>query len=289
MQTGAISGVGGITKGGNYTVSMSAVETYQGGTTINAGVLRVSGAGSINNTSGININGGEFGYTSSKTLTAGITFTSGILSGTGTVSPVLATSNNAIIAPGATSAAGTYGVLTVNGNVSLKDAGSNGANDGGKLAIGVSKAALGGPVGTAGVTYDQLQVMSTASSVDLTKGVLALSLGPNVEAGDVYYILNNQISSGGLVGTFGSATINGAAASESTTNIGGVNYQTFSTGIYNFAVSYGAVAGTSFGGSGNDVALQVVAAPEPTSLGFVAAGGLILLGRRRRTRGIISN
>ncbi len=285
----AMSGTGGITQNASYTVSTGSTETYFGATAVNSGIFKITGTGTINNTSGVTINGGEFAYASSNALTKAITFTSGTLSGTGTVTAVAATNNNDTIAPGATSAATSYGVLTVKGDLSLKDAASNGSSSGGKLAIGVSKAALGGSVGAAGGTYDQLAVVSTATSVDLTNGVLMLTMGANIEAGDVYYILNNQISSGGLTGTFGSATINGTSATASTTNIAGTDYQSFSVGPVSFALSYNAVAGTSFGGSGNDVALQIVSVPEPASLGFAAFGAAGLLNRRRRGRGIISN
>jgi fibronectin-binding autotransporter adhesin len=56
---GAISGSGAVEQNGPGTTTLTAVNTYAGATTISAGVLALSGAGSIANSSGV-INDGTF-------------------------------------------------------------------------------------------------------------------------------------------------------------------------------------------------------------------------------------
>ncbi len=90
--------------------ALNATNTYTGATTINGGVLAVTGSGSINDTSGITLNGGTLNYSSSVALTAPLTITSGTISGNGTINQNLTI--NGSIAPG-----NSIGVLTVGGNV----------------------------------------------------------------------------------------------------------------------------------------------------------------------------
>ncbi|RYD39231.1 MAG: hypothetical protein EOP85_16320, partial [Verrucomicrobiaceae bacterium] len=54
--SGAISG-GGLTKAGAGTLSLSGVSAYSGATTVEDGLLRVDGAGAINSSSGVTVNG----------------------------------------------------------------------------------------------------------------------------------------------------------------------------------------------------------------------------------------
>jgi fibronectin-binding autotransporter adhesin len=261
-----------LIKTGGNTWSILAGTSFTGTTQITGGILNIASAGTINTTSGITINGGELAYSSATNLSAPITFTAGKLSGTTTVGAVSATNNNDTVAPGSTSAALNFGKLTVAGNLSLAS-----ATTGGKLAIELSKASAGGAVGTGGGTYDQVAVTSAATSVDITKGVLVLTAGNNVEMNDVFYIVDNQITSGGLTGTFGSGSINGTNATGSFAQ-GGV----FSAAGYNFMISYNAITDSAFSSTGNDIALQVV--PEPTSLSAIGLGLGAMLTRRRRNR-----
>ena len=75
-----LSGTGTLTKNGTGTLSLNGTNTYSGATTINAGVLQVSGTGSLGSgTYAGNIaDGGTFVYSSSAAQTM-----SGIISGNG--------------------------------------------------------------------------------------------------------------------------------------------------------------------------------------------------------------
>ena len=89
--SGTITGVGGsIVKVGTGTLTLSGVNTYTGGTTINAGTLAVNGS---------------IASSSLTTVTSG-----GVLSGSGFVGTTIV---NGTIAPGNSS---TIGTLNVNGN-----------------------------------------------------------------------------------------------------------------------------------------------------------------------------
>jgi len=186
------------------------------------------------------------------------------LAGHGTVTGDVTGVSGSTIAPG-----NSPGILTVDGNLSLGQ---------GNLGIALSKTSIGhSPV--AGTEYSQLAV-TTGNTVDITDGTLVLTLGNNVEAGDVYYILDNQDPSFAIIGSFTGTTINGAAATGSFADNG-----QFTAGIFTFNISYDtSTNGTFNSGSGNDIALQVVSAPEPTSLGLIGLGGMGLLARRRRAR-----
>ncbi|MFN9367513.1 MAG: beta strand repeat-containing protein, partial [Planctomycetia bacterium] len=84
--------------GGLFTLTGS--NNYTGATTITGGTLQIASTGRINNTSGVTINGGEFRYNSATALSQAITFSSGVLSGTGAIGVAVTVGGNNTISPG---------------------------------------------------------------------------------------------------------------------------------------------------------------------------------------------
>ncbi len=96
-----------LTMSGTGTLNLSGANTYTGTTLINSGTLAVSGSGSVNNSSGITINGNGavLLQNSSVASTPAITLTQGTVTGSGTV--------------GATTVGAGTGGIVGNGNGTL--------------------------------------------------------------------------------------------------------------------------------------------------------------------------
>jgi autotransporter-associated beta strand protein len=83
-------GASDVTVFGNNTAELAGVNLYTGATTVAGGTLLVSGAGSINTTSGVTVNGtgAKYVHTSSVASSRTITLTKGTVDGTGTLGTV---------------------------------------------------------------------------------------------------------------------------------------------------------------------------------------------------------
>ena len=92
------SGGGSLIKNGSSTVSLTGANTYTGATTVNAGILNLSGNGSIATSTGLTLNGGGLTLTNTTTAEGGID----------RVGAVGITSNGGTITYNNTSAANTY-------------------------------------------------------------------------------------------------------------------------------------------------------------------------------------
>jgi autotransporter-associated beta strand protein len=227
---------GSVTKVGTGALALTGVSTYTGGTTINGGKLLVNG--SLASALAVN--------------------TGGTLGGSGTVGAVNA-SGGGTVSPG-----NSPGILTVAGDFTLQS---------GHLAIDLAKTAPDSLV--AGTDYDQVMVSGAGRLVDLTGGDLDLTLGGNLQIGDVYNIINNVSDTSTFTGTFTTGSINGFAAT--------ITNNVISADGFGFQINYGAnLSGTA----ANDISLIAVPVPEPASLGFFAMslGAAALLTRRRRRK-----
>ncbi|MGC3969180.1 MAG: autotransporter-associated beta strand repeat-containing protein [Pirellulales bacterium] len=73
---------GGLTKNGAGTLTLSAVSTYTGGTTINAGTLALGVANALPNVGNITVAGGTLDMVTFSDTVAGVVLQSGVINGT---------------------------------------------------------------------------------------------------------------------------------------------------------------------------------------------------------------
>jgi autotransporter-associated beta strand protein len=136
--TNTVPGVAGFTKTGAGIMSLTAVNTYTGPTTVNAGTLAVNGS-----------------ITSPVTVNSG-----GTLAGSGTVSQAVTVNSGGKLAPG-----NSPGVLTVAGPVTFLT--------GSTFAVQLN----GNTPGNTATNHSQLVVSGAATSLDLGGSTLSGTLG----------------------------------------------------------------------------------------------------------------
>ncbi|BCU77596.1 hypothetical protein llg_23110 [Luteolibacter sp. LG18] len=191
--SGVISGTGTVIVGAG-TLSLSAVNTYGGGTTINGGTLTVSGSGSINSTSGITVDGtgAKYLHDSSTASTRNITLTRGFVAGTGTIGAV-------------TVGNGTGGVVANgNGNSIPLTVGSLSFNGGAAISITDD----GNPA-TSGI------IVSNALSTVPANGQVIINASNSFWNSGVTYNLVSCGSFGGAISNFTKGTIGGLTSRQS--------------------------------------------------------------------------
>jgi autotransporter-associated beta strand protein len=79
---GIMSGNGSLTKNNSGTVQLNGVNSFTGGTTINAGVLSLGASNRLANTGAVNIAGGTFDIGANSDTVGAVTLTSGSITGT---------------------------------------------------------------------------------------------------------------------------------------------------------------------------------------------------------------
>ncbi len=159
--TPIIANSAGVTKTGTGRLTLTGVNTYTGGTTINAGTLRVSGGGAVVNTSLVtlaNVSGATFQIVGSETIGA-------LTGGGGTGGAVsIDASQTLTLSSGTQTYAGTVsgaGTLTSSGATqTLNGALSHGAG------VNVTTGVL--TLGSAGNTYAGTTVVSSAAGLLVT-------------------------------------------------------------------------------------------------------------------------
>jgi fibronectin-binding autotransporter adhesin len=263
VSTAAISGAGNVIKDGNGALSLSAANTYTGATNVNAGTLDVSGAGSINSTSAINVAaGGRFAHNSSVALALAPTLNGdgagsrAIYGGTGTLNAALTLDNGGdVLSPGNSPGIMTFGVNQSWGSYSYDW----------ELNDWTSK--------VAGTNIDQINITGGLTLAGATPGS---------------YILNVlSLTGGGVTGNVPDfADVNNSwTILTTTTGISGFNASFWTINTGTFTSSPTATGTWSIAQSGNNLILNYVAVPEPATIALVASGAMIvgsLLARRRR-------
>jgi autotransporter-associated beta strand protein len=196
--TYVIAGSGNVSMIGSGTVTLTATNGYAGATNVLGGTMIVSGAGVINNTSGITINGSgaKFVYTSSNALTPNVTVTQGTFNGTGTVAAVtVGAGSGGIVANGN----GGSGVLTLS---SLTYSGT-----------GVASFNLAGGASTSPVmVVGTLQTPGTASSITVNA-----NFASSVTTGTDYDLLSETTYASGSNADFVLGTVTGIGPRDTAT------------------------------------------------------------------------
>ena len=166
----------GLTKTGSCTVVLSAENTYQGGTTIEAGVLKLSGKGSIPNSEDVEVkNGATFDVSSRDDARLNLGRGQTLL-GNGTLNGDLYAETGSAVAPGP-----TIGPLLFNDNVVIRS--------GATVRIDLSSN------GDTGIKCDQLRV---AKSLMVNGGTLVVATDciDKLAAGDQFHVFDANVISG---------------------------------------------------------------------------------------------
>jgi autotransporter-associated beta strand protein len=253
---GVVSGSGALTAAGGGKIVMTAANTYTGNTSINGGILALTGTGSFAGspfvavaagatldgsgvTGGANFDGTRFALANNQTL-----------QGNGTVIGPLGIRAGSTISPGA-----SPGLLTINGGLTFTG--------------GTYNLVITGPIAI--TQYDRIQV---AGNVALGAGVATLAVpsptGTGFNATTRLAIITNVGVSTTTTGNFSGLPTDGSQVT-AMNGLGGFNW-----GIY-----YHGDAATGALTGGQDVVLAVLPVPEPVTVFGLA---VVVLGLARVTR-----
>ncbi|MEP9380675.1 autotransporter-associated beta strand repeat-containing protein, partial [Aquabacter sp. CN5-332] len=298
VASGVITGAGGVTKYGEGTWTLSGPNDYTGATTISAGTLALSGAGSIASSSGVVVSGtlDISGTTSGATINDLAGTSAGGLVALGTKTLTVVAQTGFLDYAGSLSGTGTLikqGVesFTLSGNSSAF-AGTTQVNEGILFVSnhgGASAGILGGNVTVAsGATLEGVGGTITGAVSVAAGGTLGWTTqGSNIggltmgslmmDAGAITTInLLSPVPAGSIFTVTGNATVNGTLNLESAPGNGVGVYRVFSTGgtLTNAGMVLGQTpTGYSFQIDTQATTLDVVATTLDTSVQYWSADG----------------
>jgi autotransporter-associated beta strand protein len=222
--SGIITGAINLVKNGSGMQTLGDTNTYTGTTTVNAGILALSGGGSINNSTMITMATGAVLDVSAR-VNGTLTVTNGqTLGGFGTITGMVATSSGSTLAPGNST---TTGILTVSSNATL-----NGTN--------ILK------LYATGSTNDVLSV----GGILTYGGTLAVTnLSGTLTAGDAFKLFNAAT----YLGSFATTNLPALSAGLFWTNTLGING---TISVAGSASSISSLAMTNFSLSGTNVVIS---------------------------------
>ncbi|MGQ0582931.1 MAG: autotransporter outer membrane beta-barrel domain-containing protein [Reyranella sp.] len=213
----AIAGSGGLTKAGTGILTVSGANSYVGGTTINAGTLRLAAGASLPTTGALTVTGGTLDFNGNNVTIGSLAGAGGTLS--------LGASTLTVAEAGSTTFAGTLtgtgGSLVKQGSGTLNLTGANTYTgpttvSGGRLAVNGSitsnvTVGSGGNLGGAGTitgTVTNSGTLAPGNSI----GTLSVVGSYTQAAGSTYQVETNaagQADRINVTGAPGTATING--------------------------------------------------------------------------------